>query len=45
MGTLECKDFPTQADEVMTPNNAKVELVNVGGHGIMKISAQPGWKW
>ena len=24
-------DFSTQADEVMTPNNAKVEMVNVGG--------------
>jgi hypothetical protein len=45
MGTLECKDFSTQADEVMTPNNAKVEMVNVGGQRVMKISAKPGWKW
>ena len=45
MGTLECKDFSTQADEVMTPNNAKVEMMNVGGQRVMKISAQPGWKW
>ena len=29
----------------MTPNNAKVEMVNVGGQRVMKISAQPGWKW
>ena len=45
MGSLECKDFYTQADEVMTPNNAKVEMVNVGGQRGMKISAQLGWKW
>ncbi len=45
MGTLECKDFSTQADEVMTPSNAKVEMVNVGGQRVMKISAEPGWKW
>ena len=45
MGTPECKDFSTQADEVMTPNNAKVEMVNVGGQRVMKISAKPGWKW
>ena len=31
MGSLEYNDFSTQADEVMTPNNAKVEMVNVGG--------------
>ena len=45
MGSLECKDFSTQADEVMTPNNGKVEMVNVGGQRVMKISAKPGWKW
>ena len=42
---MESKDFSTQADEVMTPNNAKVEMVNVGGQRVMKISAKPGWKW
>ena len=45
MGGLEYNDFSTQADEVMTPNNAKVEMVNVGGQRVMKISAKPGWKW
>jgi len=39
---LECKDFATQADEVMTPNNAKVEMMNVGGQRVMKIFAKPG---
>jgi hypothetical protein len=26
----------------MTPNNAKVEMVNVGGQRVMKIFAKPG---
>ena len=43
MGSLEYNDFSTQADEVMTPNNAKVEMVNVGGQNVMQISAKPGW--
>ena len=29
----------------MTPNNAKVEMVNVGRQRVMKITAQPEWKW
>ena len=28
----------------MTPNNAKLEMVNVGEQRVMKITAQPGWK-
>ena len=31
MASVETKDFSTQADEVMTPSNAIVEMVNVGG--------------
>jgi len=45
MASVEAKDFATAADEVMTPNNAKVEMVNVGGQRVMKLTAQPGWKW
>ena len=45
MATVEVKDFATAADEVMTPNNARVEMVNVGGQRVMKLTAQPGWKW
>ena len=45
MTSVEAKDFSTQADEVMTPNNARVEMVNVGGQRIMKLTAEPGWKW
>ena len=45
MASVEAKDFATQADEVMTPSNARVEMVNVGGQRVMKLTAQPGWKW
>ena len=45
MTSAEAKDFTTQADEVMTPSNARVELVNVGGQRVMKMTVQPGWKW
>ena len=45
MASVEVKDFATAADEVMTPSNARVEMVNVGGQRVMKLTAQPGWKW
>jgi hypothetical protein len=39
MASLEAKDFATQADEVMMPSNARVEMVNVGGQRVMKLTA------
>ena len=45
MASVEAKDFSTAADEVMTPSNARIEVVNVGGQRVMKLTAQPGWKW
>ena len=45
MASLESKDFATEADEVLTRNNARIEVVNVGGQRVMKLTAQPGWKW
>ena len=45
MASVEAKDFATQADEVMTPSNARVEMVNVGGQKVMKLTAKPGWKY
>ena len=41
---LEAKNFASQADEVSTPNNARVETVNVLGQRVMKLTVQPGWK-
>ena len=45
MASIEAKDVATAADEVMTPNYARGERVNVGGQRIVKLTAQPGWKW
>ena len=45
MNMLEAKNFATDADEVSTPNNARVEIVNVLGQRVMKLTIQPGWKW
>ena len=45
MPSLEAKNFSKDADEVSTPNNARVETVNVLGQRVMKLTVQPGWKW
>ena len=37
MASIEVKNFAKDADEVNTPNNARVETVNVGGQRVMKI--------
>ena len=42
MKSLEAKNFATDADEVSTPNNARVETVNVLGQRVMKLTVQPG---
>ena len=38
MTSAEAKDFTTQTDEVMTPSNPRVEIVNVGGQRVMKMT-------
>lgn len=45
MQSIEVKNFTNQADEVASPNNARVETVNVGGQRVMRLTLQPGWKW
>ena len=45
MSSIDVKNFAKDAQEVMEPNNAKVEVVNVGGQKVMKLVVQPGWKW
>lgn len=45
MSSIEIKSF-SNADEVNTDfNNAKIEAVKVGDQRIMRLTAQPGWKW
>ena len=38
MASLEVKNFSKDADEVSTPNNARVETVNVLGQRVMKLT-------
>ena len=45
MASVEAKNFTSDADEVMTPNNARVETVNVMGQRVMRLTVQPGWQW
>ncbi len=32
-------------DEVRTPDKAKVEVNNLAGHSIGRLTMQPGWTW
>ena len=45
MGSIEVKNFEINPTEVMEPINARVEIVNIGGQKVMKLTCQPGWKW
>jgi len=38
------KSFATP-DEVRTPPNARVEVVNLGNAQVMRATFEPGWKW
>ena len=38
MASIEVKNFANDAYEVNTPNNARVETVNVGGQRVMKVA-------
>jgi mannose-6-phosphate isomerase-like protein (cupin superfamily) len=38
------KSFDTP-DETRTPNKAKVEVVNLGGHKAARMTLEPGWRW
>jgi len=44
MSSIEIKNFATDSD-VSTPNNARVETVNIAGQRVMKLVVQPGWVW
>src|SRR5580704_9390032 len=44
MSQIEKKNF-VSPDKVMTPNNAKMEIVTLGGKTVSKMTFHPGWKW
>ena len=44
MGSVFKKSFDA-ADEVRTPDKTKLEIVNIDGNLVGRMTAQPGWKW
>ncbi len=44
MGAAERKDLKTP-DETRTFEKGKVELVNIGGGAVGRLTLEPGWKW
>lgn len=44
MGRMERKRF-VKPDEVRTFPKGKLELVNIGGGTVGKLTLEPGWKW
>jgi mannose-6-phosphate isomerase-like protein (cupin superfamily) len=32
-------------DETRTPDKTKMDIVNVGGRQVARLTLQPGWKW
>ena len=44
MAGIAKKSFDS-ADEVRTPDKARLEVVNLGSVKAMRMTAQPGWRW
>ena len=44
MASLNAKQFDS-ADEVRTPDKTRIEVVDIGGTKVAKMTAQPGWRW
>jgi hypothetical protein len=44
MTSIARKNFDS-ADEVRTPDKARIEVVDLGSAKAMRLTAQPGWRW
>lgn len=44
MKSIERKNL-NQPEETQTPEKAKIEIVNIGGLKIQRITVEPGWQW
>jgi len=44
MAQAECKDFASP-DEVRTFEKGKLELINIGGGVVGRLTLEPGWRW
>ena len=44
MTTVTARNFDSP-DETRTPDKTKVEVVDLGGPKVARLTAQPGWRW
>ena len=44
MSKMQSKKFDSP-DETATPGRGKVEVVNLGGFKVRRLTVQPGWRW
>ena len=44
MPGVETGDFGSP-DETRTPDKTKIEVVDLGGSKVARMTAQPGWRW
>jgi len=44
MASAECKDL-NKPDETRTFEKGKVDLINIGGGVIGRLTLEPGWRW
>ena len=44
MASVETRSFDS-ADETRTPDNAKVDVVRIGGASAARLTLEPGWTW
>ena len=42
---IDVRDFNNPDDQINTFNNATVDVCKVGDQRVMRITAEPGWKW
>ena len=42
---VNVRDFNNPDDQINTFNNATVDVCKVGDQRVMRITAEPGWKW
>ena len=42
---IDVRDFNDPDDQINTFDNATVDVCKVGDQRVMRITAEPGWKW
>ena len=44
MAGMTVKQFDSP-DETRTPDKSKIDVVDLGSHKALRLTAQPGWRW